>query len=188
MHRFARASAALLIALTPVSALAGPFADAATSAEAQAATDPAAAASSARAALSQFVAGLPFQLVNPVFLAAPAGGFGIYDAREPVFKAGEPLVTYAEVIGTKWVEGGRGFVSGFDVDLELLDKEGTVLGGQEGFGSFTFDSRTPLHEIFTTLTLTADGIEPGDYVVRYVFTDRNSSEKTEFKQDFTITP
>jgi hypothetical protein len=188
MNRLVCASTALLLAFAPAAAWAGPFADAAAGAEAKAATEPAAAAADARAALSEFVASLPFSLVNPVFLAAPAGGFGIYDAREPVFKAGEPLVTYAEVIGTKWVDGGRGVISGFDVDLELLDTEGTVLAGQEGFGSFTFDSRTPLHEIFTTLTLTADGLEPGKYAVRYIFTDRNSKEKTEFTQPFEIAP
>lgn len=188
MKRFAKAAAlsiALLAAHQPA-AQAGPFADAAAKAEEAAASDAPGAAGAARAAVAEFVSTLPFAMANAVFLAGPAAGFGMYDAREASFKAGEPLVSYAEVVGLKWVAGGRGFTSAFNVDLELLDAAGEVLGAQKEFGKFTFDSRQPLQEVFTTLTLNADGITAGDYVVRYTFNDVNSGATTTLEQAFKI--
>ena len=172
------------VAVAPLQA--GEFADRAAAAEALAADDVQQAAMAARAAYSDFMRSLPFTVINAVFVAEKPEGFGMVTAREPVFGAGEPLVVYCEPVGLKWVEGGRGYTSSFVVDVNLLGTDGTILGGQEKFGTFGFDSTFPNQEINTNLTLNVDGIAPGDYLVRYIFTDENSGEKAEVELPFTI--
>ena len=169
-------------AATP--ALAGPFADAAAGAEAQAATDVAGAALAGHEAYADFMGAQKFQMINATFVASDPEGFGMYDRRQAVFGKGEPLIVYCEPVGLPWQKGGRGFQSLFTVDFEVLDTTGKVLGGQKEFGRFGFDSAVRNQEIMTRLTLNVDGIEPGDYVLRYIFTDQVSGNQAGLDMPF----
>ena len=167
-------------------ALAGPFADAATGAEAKATEDPVAAMEAAQNAFADFAESLRFTIANTTFIGEPAAGFGMITPREAKFKPGEPLVVYAEPVGLHWKEGGRGYQSQFTVDVDLLSPDGKVLGGQKDFGKFGFDSEIRNQEIMSTLTLNLDGVPPGDYVVRYTFHDVVSGASADTELPFTV--
>lgn len=167
-------------------AMAGPFADAAAKVEALAATDVPGAAIAGHEAYADFMVAQKFQMINATFVTGEPEGFGMYDRRrDAVFKPGEPLTVYCEPVGLAWQKGGRGFQSLFTVDFEVLDTAGKVLGGQKEFGRFGFDSVVRNQEILTRLTLNVDGIEPGDYVLRYIFNDQVSGNQTALDMPFT---
>lgn len=175
---------AFMLGSTPVQA--GPFADAAARVEAQAATDVPGAAVAGHEAYADFMTAQKFQMINATFVTGNPEGFGMYDRRpDAVFRPGEPLIVYCEPVGLAWQKGGRGFQSLFTVDFEVLDTAGKVLGGQKEFGRFGFDSVVRNQEILTRLTLDVDGIEPGDYVLRYIFNDRVSGNQTALVMPFT---
>lgn len=66
--------------------------------------------------------------------------------------------------------------SAFTVDFELRNPAGELLAGQKAFGNFKIESREPIFEIFTPLTLDVSSVPAGDYVLKYVFTDTNSKK------------
>lgn len=175
---------ACALGATPV--MAGAFTDAAAKVEAQAATDVPGAAIAAHEAYADFMTAQKFQMINATFVTGEPEGFGMYDRRQDaIFKPGEPLTIYCEPVGLAWRKGGRGFQSLFTVDFEVLDTAGKVLGGQKEFGRFGFDSAVRNQEILTRLTLNVDGIEPGDYVLRYIFNDQVSGNQTALDMPFT---
>lgn len=187
-HMTRTLSAVFLTAFTlgATPAMAGAFADAAARVETQAATDVAGAAIAGHEAFADFMVAQNFQMINATFVAGEPEGFGMYDRRgDSNFKPGEPLIVYCEPVGLAWQKGGRGFQSLFTVDFEVLDTSGKVLGGQKEFGRFGFDSAVRNQEILTRLTLSVDGIEPGDYVLRYTFNDQVSGNQTALDLPFT---
>ncbi len=167
-------------------AISGPLAEGAAKAESLIPTDASQAATIARFAAAEFISKLPIVASNATFVSGSPEGFRMYDKREPVFKTGEPLITYAEVGGLDWKKGGRGSVSGFVADLQLLATDGTVLAEQAAFGNFTFNAVEPSQEVMAVLTLTAGGLPAGEYKVRYVLKDANSADTTTIEQSFKI--
>ena len=170
--------------------LAGPLADAATKAEALAASgDTLGAHDAMRSAISAFSATLPFSVGKAVFVAAPPIGYAMYEPKQqPVFKPGEALVSYVEPIGLTWkaaaVEGKM--ETHFTVDLDILSASGEVLANQKAFGNFTFTSFFRNQEIYATLTTDVSGAAAGDYVLRFHFNDLNSGKSASVDQKFTI--
>ncbi|MGV8937144.1 MAG: hypothetical protein ACOH2J_08485 [Allorhizobium sp.] len=181
-------AAAMMIASSPSNAVAGPLVDAATLAEEKAATDPTAAYSTIREAFGDFAATLPFSIGKVVFVADKPVAYGAYTPRSgSVFKQGEPLVTYVELIGLAWKPVGDGKQqANFTVDLELSDGKGETLAKQPGFGNFTFTGYVRNQEIFTHLTLDVTGADPGDYRLRYTVNDVVGKRTTSFEQTFSV--
>ena len=179
-----------LAAALSVTAEAGPLQDAARSAEEKAASGDATGAYAAmREALSDFAATLPLSVAKAEFVDGVPTAYGIYKPRpQPVFKTGEPLITYVEPLGLTWKPTGDGKMqTNFTVDFELTDKKGDVLAAQKSFGNFSFVGFTRNQEIFTHLTLDITGAEPGDYVLRYTLNDTGSNRSTKIEQPFTLT-
>jgi hypothetical protein len=178
----------LLLLVTP--ALAGPLADAATKAEALAASgDTLGAHDAMRSAISDFSATLPISIGKAVFVAAPPTGYAMYEPKpQPVFKPGEALVSYVEPVGLTWKPAA---VAGkmethFTVDLDILSASGEVLANQKAFGDFTFTGFLRNQEIYATLTTDVSGAAAGDYVLRFHFNDLNSGKSASVDQKFTI--
>ncbi|WP_426228399.1 hypothetical protein [Pararhizobium sp. DWP3-4] len=178
----------LLLLANP--ALSGPFAEAATKAEALAAAgDTLGAHDAMRSAISAFSATLPFSVGKAVFVAAPPIGYAMYEQKpQPVFKPGEALISYVEPIGLNWKTSA---VAGkvethFTVDLDILSASGEVLGNKKAFGDFTFTSFFHNQEIYATLTTDVSGAAAGDYVLRFHFNDLNSGKSASVDQKFTI--
>ncbi|WP_372423961.1 hypothetical protein [Salinarimonas chemoclinalis] len=142
----------------------------------------------AEAALVAVWQDVPLGFRTTTFVADAPQGYGVYTARETnVFAPGEPLVVYAEPVGYAWEEIGDGrFRFGFDVDLLIKTPDGTIVGGRENFQRLALESRARNREFMLTLTLTLDGIRPGDYVLEYRTRDIASDEAGTISLPFTI--
>ncbi|MBP1849815.1 hypothetical protein [Rhizobium halophytocola] len=183
------ATALLLSTFALQPALAGRLADAATEAERLAQDGKAKEAfETIRKAFGDFSATLPFTVGEASFVSEKPTAYGAYTPREnSVFTAGEPLITYVELIGLAWktLDDGR-FQSHFTVDLEVLDARGDRLALQEGFGNFTFTGRVRNQELYTHLTLDLSGASPGEYTLRYTLKDTTTGSTAVVQQPFTL--
>ncbi len=189
-RRFRRTCGVLCASLlSGFPAAAGPLADAAKVAEEKAsAGDVISAYETIAEATADFSMTLPLTVKKAVFVAGKPTAYGAYDERsDSVFKAGEPLVTYVELLGLDWkpVEGGKR-QSNFTVDLAITDTSGQTLASQENFGNFTFTGFVRNQEIFTHLTLDVSGADPGDYVLRYTIKDTVGGSTATVEQPFTL--
>jgi hypothetical protein len=172
-----------------VPASAGPLVDAAREAESKAAAgDAVGAYDTIRDAFGAFSMTLPFSVGKAVFVTERPKAYGAYAAKpDTVFKPGEPLITYVELIGLTWKDSGDGLLkSNFSVDFEISESGGKVLASQKKFGEFTFTGLMPIQELFTHLTLDLTGAEPGDYLLKYTINDNISNHFTTSEQTFTV--
>jgi hypothetical protein len=182
--------AAVMLALLAGPAAAGQLADAATKAEALAASGDAVGAHDVmRTAISDFSATLPFTIGKAVFVTTDPTGYAMYEPKPDLqFKPGEALVSYVEPVGLNWKpasEAGK-IQSHFTVDLDILSGSGEVLASQKAFGDFTFTGFFRNQEIYATLTTDVSGAAAGDYILRFHFNDLNSSKTASVEQKFTI--
>lgn len=140
-----------------------------------------------RLSLAAVADSIPFDVRKAFFVSAKPIMFGSYDrVASNEFPTGSSLITYAEPIGLAWVPDGSGVTSAFTVDFELRNPSGELLAEQKAFGNFKIDSREPLFEIFTPLTLDVSAVPAGDYVLKYVFNDANSKKSTSIEQRFKL--
>lgn len=189
-RRFRRTCGVLCaMLLVGFQAEAGPLADAAKAAEEKAASgDVVGAYETLAEATADFAMALPFTVKKAVFVSGKPTAYGAYDERSnSTFKAGEPLVTYVELVGLDWkpVEDGRRQAN-FTVDLAITDTSGQTLASQEDFGDFTFTGFVRNQEIFTHLTLDVSGADPGDYVLHYTIKDNVGGSTAKVEQPFTL--
>jgi len=128
----------------------------------------------------------PLLFRKAIFVTKAPAGYGIYDPRPGgVFKSGEKLVIYVEPVGFTWKEKDGLNHAQLVADLVLKDGEGTIVGEQEGFGTFTFDSREENMEVMTALTI--DFTEaPGKYAAELKFTDKLGDKSASFELPFEI--
>jgi hypothetical protein len=130
---------------------------------------------------------IPFDVRKAFFVSEKPLMFGSYErVADNEFPTGSSLITYAEPIGLAWIQNGSGVASAFTVDFELRNPAGELLAEQKAFGNFKIESREPLFEIFTPLTLDVSAVPAGDYVLKYVFNDTNSKKTTSVEQRFTL--
>lgn len=170
-------------------ASAGPLLDAAIEAERLAAQNDARGAFEAmRSGLAAFSQSLPLTVPHALFVTDVPKAYRAYTPKaEPVFLAGEKLITYVEVTGLQWQPAdGNQRQSHFTVDLELTDDEGKTLALQKEFGNFTFTSHSDAVEVYSHLTLDVAGAKPGGYVLRYTINDVIAERSTPFELPFTL--
>lgn len=142
----------------------------------------------ADAALSDAWAKSPLTIARAVFVAERASGYGIYQERPAAFKAGEPLITYAEPVGYGYRELGKDtYEFGFTVDFVVKTADGRILAGQENFARLDLRSHRRNREFMLTLTLDVTGLTPGAYKLEYRLHDISGNGKTAgFEQPFSI--
>lgn len=186
-RRLAIACLGTLLSAAPLTA--GPLLDAAIEAERLAAANDARGAFEAiRSGLADFSQTLPLTVPRALFVSDVPKAYRAYTPKaEPVFLAGEKLITYVEVTGLKWQPApDNQRQSHFTVDLELTDDEGKTLALQKEFGNFTFTSHSDAIEVYTHLTLDVAGAKPGGYVLRYIVNDVIAERSTPFELPFTL--
>ena len=180
-------SLACCLCLTPV--LAGPLLDAAAEAERKAAAgDPAGAFEAIHAGMARFSASLPLSVPRALFVTETPTAYRAYSAKkEPIFRSGEPILAYVEVLGLQWqpIDGDLQQAH-FTVDLELSDDKGKTLALQKEFGNFTFTAHSPALEVYTHLTLDVAGAAPGTYILRYTINDVTAERSVPFELPFTL--
>lgn len=140
-----------------------------------------------RQSLAAAAESIPFDIRKAFFVSEKPLMFGSYErVANNEFPKGSSLITYAEPIGLAWVPDGSGVTSAFTVDFELRNPSGELLAEQKAFGNFKIESREPLFEIFTPLTLDVSAVPTGDYVLKYTFNDTNSKKTTNIEQRFKL--
>ena len=129
----------------------------------------------------------PLLFRKAIFVTKAPSGFGIYDPRaDSTFKPGEKLLIYVEPVGFAWKEKNGLNHAQLVADLVLKDDEGTVLGEQKGFGTFTFDSREENMEVMTALTIDFNEAPAGKYAAELKFTDTQGDKSATFELPFEI--
>lgn len=140
-----------------------------------------------RRALDSLMARGPLALRRVQFISEPPKGFGIYQPRaNNVFRAGEPLIVYAEPVGMGWRTEGDVHRAQVVTDFEIRASDGRVLGGQKEFGRFQFDSRERNLEVMTHLTIRLSGAPRGSYVFQAAYRDQVNGKSATLELPFEI--
>jgi hypothetical protein len=179
---------AILIALAPVAAYAGPVADAAARAEDLMAQSKFVEALDALDAAKEEVwKQAPMTFRKALFAAADPTAFGVYDIKEgTTFKRQELLIIYAEPVGYGYGRDGDFYLISLALDFTVKDRDGKVIAKQENFGTLNFRSRFPNKEFMTKVTYNFSGLPAGDYEVVTTARDQNSPKSAEFSLKFTL--
>jgi hypothetical protein len=180
---------ACILAGMPLSASAGALTDLAQQAETLLDKgDGLAAYEKIRQSMIQASEKIPFNIRKAFFVSEKPIIFGNYSrVANNEFPVGSSLITYAEPVGLAWKQADNGEVqSQFTVDFELSNPAGEILAVQKAFGNFKIESREPLFEIYTPLTLDVSAVPAGSYVLKYKFNDVNSKKSSEIEQRFTL--
>lgn len=129
----------------------------------------------------------PLLFRKALFVTKPPVGFGIYDPRsDSVFAPGEKLIVYVEPVGFTWkLKDGLNHAE-LIADLVIKETEGTVIGQQEGFATFTFDSREKNLEVMSAVTIGLTEASAGKYSAELKFTDTLGDKSATFTLPFEI--
>ena len=139
-----------------------------------------------KAALEIWNAG-PLLIRKALFVTKPPGGFGIYNPRpDSVFAPGEKLIVYVEPVGFVWKTADGLNNAELVADLVLKNAEGSVIGQQEGFATFTFDSREKNLEVMSAVTIDLTEAPAGKYSAELKFTDTIGDKSATFSLPFEI--
>jgi hypothetical protein len=179
----------LMLAGLPSPGAAGQLVDLATQAESLIEKgDGMAAYEKMRQSMNEASAEIPFNVRKAFFVSEKPVLFGNYSrVKTNEFPVGSSLITYAEPVGLSWKPTDDGEVqSKFTVDFELRNPAGEILAVQKAFGNFKIESREPLFEIYTPLTLDVSAVPAGDYVLKYTFNDLNSKKSSDVEQRFKL--
>jgi hypothetical protein len=129
----------------------------------------------------------PLLFRKSIFVSGSPDGFGIYDPRpDNVFKPGEKLIIYVEPVGFAWQAKEGLNHAQLVVDLIMKDGEGNVVAQQQGFGTFTFDSREQNTETMTVVTIDFGEAPAGKYTAELKFNDTVGDKSASFELPFEI--
>lgn len=125
---------------------------------------------------------------NVVLVTESAAGFGIYNPRpDEKYKAGEPIIIYAEPYGFGYAVPSEGLNSlGFIIDLKVISEAGEVLGEIPNVTEVSLESRYKNREFQANLTYNLDGVPPGRYVLQTTLRDKNSAKTGTFENTVEI--
>ena len=134
-----------------------------------------------------------FRSAFDTFVSSEPGGYGIYEDRKSnVFKPGETFLLYVEPVGYAYgtvtdEDGNRLYTMNFTVDFFISDKNGTVLAGQEEIPISNLVSHHQNKELFFDISIDQSSpFPPGDYVITYRITDKNSGKSFDITKDVTV--
>lgn len=129
----------------------------------------------------------PLLFRKTLFVTKPPAGFGIYNPRpDNVFGPDEKLLLYIEPVGFAWKPKDGLNHAELVADLVLKDAEDTVMGQQEGFAIFTFDSHEKNLEVMTAVTIDFTEAPAGKYSAELKFTDTIGDKSATFSLPFEI--
>ena len=119
-----------------------------------------------------------FHIRTSKLIASSSNGWGTYTERKNnEYNVGEKIRVYVEPGSFKYKRGAEGsFNFGFTVDFFLTQPDGNILGGQEKFGDFPFESQRPNTEISLNLSINLSGVPTGNYFLKIVVHDKISKE------------
>ena len=134
-----------------------------------------------------------FRSAFDTFVSSEPRGYGIYEERNSnVFKPGETLLLYVEPVGYTYgtvtdADGNRLYSMNFTLDFLISDKNGKVLGGQEDIPISNIVSHHQNKELNLDISIKQSSpFPPGDYVITYRVTDKNSGKNFDITKDVTV--
>jgi hypothetical protein len=127
------------------------------------------------------------------FVSSEPEGYGMYEERESsVFAPGETFLLYVEPIGYSYgnvtdENGDQLYTMNFTVDFTISSPNGTILAGQEDLPLSNLVSHHQNKELMLQMSIDQTSpFPPGDYVLRYTFTDENSAKSFDIQKDVTV--
>ena len=129
----------------------------------------------------------PLSFRKVLWVAEPPGGFGVYNPRETnVYKAGDSMIAYGELVGHGWKNVGDIWQTDLAADVTIKTKDGKRIYSQKDFSKFGVSSRVRNREFMTQFTFTLNGIPAGEYVADVTLRDLVSGKKGMFSLPFLI--
>lgn len=123
-------------------------------------------------ALEQAWEDCPFSLSAVLLVEQPAEGYGLYQPRsDNRFRPNEPVHVYIEPICYGFERDGPRYRFGMNADFRVLDTDRRVIGGQDDFGQFLFESFRKNRELKVDLNFVFSDVPPGTYVFETVLHD-----------------
>jgi len=127
------------------------------------------------------------------FVTSEPKGYGMYEKRESnVFAPGETFLLYVEPVGYSYgnvtdENGDQLYTMNFTVDFTISNPNGTILAGQEDLPLSNLVSHHQNKELMLQMTIDQTSpFPPGDYVLKYTFTDENSGRSFDIRKDVTV--
>ena len=127
------------------------------------------------------------------FVSSEPAGYGMYEERESnVFAPGETFLLYVEPVGYSYgnmssENSGQLYSMNFTVDFTISAPNGTILAGQEDLPLSNLVSHHQNKELMLQMSIDQTSpFPPGDYVLRYTFTDENSGKSFDIRKDVTV--
>ena len=127
------------------------------------------------------------------FVSSEPGGYGMYDEKESnVFAPGETFLLYVEPVGYSYgnvtdENGNQLYTMNFTADFTISTPDGSILAGQEDLQLSNLVSHHQNKELMLQLSIDQTSpFPPGDYVLRYTFTDENSGKSFDIRKDVTV--
>jgi hypothetical protein len=127
------------------------------------------------------------------FVSSEPTGYGMYVERESnIFGPGETFLLYVEPVGYSYgnMTGENGeqlYTMNFTVGFTISTPNGTVLAGQEDLPLSNLVSHHQNKELMLQMTIDQTSpFPPGDYILRYTFTDENSGKSFDIQKEVTV--
>jgi hypothetical protein len=137
--------------------------------------------------------GETFRSQFDTFVSSEPGGYGMYDEKESnVFAPGETFLLYVEPVGYSYgnvtdENGNQLYTMNFTADFTISTPDGSILAGQEDLQLSNLVSHHQNKELMLQLSIDQTSpFPPGDYVLRYTFTDENSGKSFDIRKDVTV--
>jgi hypothetical protein len=134
-----------------------------------------------------------FRSQYDTFVSSEPAGYGMYDEKESnVFAPGETFLLYVEPVGYTYgnvtdENGDRLYTMNFTADFTISTPDGTILAGQEDLPLSNLVSHHQNKELMLQMSIDQTSpFSPGDYVMRYTFTDENSGKSFDIRKDVTV--
>jgi plastocyanin len=127
------------------------------------------------------------------FVASEPEGYGTYNEKESnVFAPGETFLLYVEPVGYSYgnvtdENGDQLYTMNFTADFTISNPNGTILAGQEDLPLSNLVSHHQNKELILQMSVDQTSpFPPGDYILRYTFTDENSGKSFDIRKDVTV--
>lgn len=127
------------------------------------------------------------------FVSSEPAGYGMYEEKESnIFAPGETFLLYVEPVGYSYgnvtdENGDQLYTMNFTADFTISTPDGTILAGQEDLPLSNLVSHHQNKELMLQVSIDQTSpFPPGDYVLRYTFTDENSGKSFDIRKDVTV--
>ena len=176
-----------VLAMLGGGAQAGEITDLAAKAEQQLkAGKPAQALQALDAAMDKLWAAMPLTITNATFVVSKPQGYGVYNPRNAVFKAGEPMIAYMELAGFGHKPLSGAYEIAVEGDVAIANGAGKVLAKMPGFLKSRLVSRKKNREYMVVITIDISGAPAGKYQLLVQLRDKVSGKKAQTTLPFEI--